>query len=156
MITRNRISLVLSLWIAFVFIQSLFFKYTDAPETQHIFGTLDAWAETLGAGGIFSKTGPFSQYVIGTAELVASLLVLAGSFMPGRRILQVFGGLMAVGIMSGAISFHLFTPLGVDVQQDGGTLFVMACLVWLSGAALAFIGRDALIALLPGRASRMA
>ena len=35
-----------------VFLDSLRFKFTNAPETQTIFGKLDAWASTLGAGGL--------------------------------------------------------------------------------------------------------
>ena len=128
---------VLSLYVIVVFVQSLFFKFADAPETQHIFGTLDAWAAGFGLGGLFAPTGPFGQYVIGTAELVASA-VLAAAFMPRLRALRVPGGLMATGIMSGAIVFHLFTPLGVDVQDDGGLLFAMACGVWISGLVLAW------------------
>ncbi len=131
--TKDRIFLVLSLFIAFVFIQSLFFKFADAPETQHIFGTLDAWAAGFGLAGIFAPTGLFSQYVIGSAELVASILILTGSFFARYRALQGIGGLLGTAIMTGAITFHLFTPLGVDVQNDGGTLFIMACIVWASG-----------------------
>ncbi|MFK8016794.1 MAG: hypothetical protein AB8G17_15280, partial [Gammaproteobacteria bacterium] len=121
-------------------IQSLFFKFTDAPETQHIFGTLNEWTRSLGVGNLFARNGIFSQYVIGSAELVASLLVLGGAFLR-KSLLSLGGGLMATGIMSGAIIFHLFTPLGVEVQGDGGTLFIMACLVWLSGLTLAFFHR---------------
>lgn len=147
MVTKTRIATVLSLWIAFVFIQSLFFKYSDAPETQHIFGTLEAWAAGYGFEGLFAKGGIFSAYVIATAELVASLLVLSGAFLK-KDLIQGIGGLMATGIMTGAISFHLFTPLGVDVQGDGGTLFIMACLVWASGLGLAFLRKEALLSLL--------
>lgn len=132
--------IVLSLFIAFVFVQSLFFKFSDAPETQHIFGTLNDWTQSLGLGGLFAKNGIFSQYVIGSAELVASVLVLTGAF--ARKSLVSFGGgLMAAAIMTGAITFHLFTPLGVEVQGDGGTLFIMACLVWASGVTLAVLHR---------------
>ncbi len=35
---------VLSIFIAFVFIQSLFFKFTGSPETDFIFGTLGEWS----------------------------------------------------------------------------------------------------------------
>lgn len=141
---KRRIAvIVLSLFIAFVFIQSLFFKFSDAPETQHIFGTLDEWAASLGFGGVFAKNGIFSQYVIGGAELVASALVLVGAFAR-KPLLAALGGLLSLGIMTGAITFHLFTPLGVEVQGDGGTLFVMACLVWVSGATLVVLHRHAL------------
>ncbi|MFK8014170.1 MAG: hypothetical protein AB8G17_01850 [Gammaproteobacteria bacterium] len=140
-VDKKRIAvIVLSIFIAFVFVQSLFFKFSDAPETQHIFGTLNDWTVALGVGNLFAKNGIFSQYVIGSAELVASILVLSGAFLR-KRLFSLGGGLMATAIMSGAITFHLFTPLGVEVQGDSGTLFIMACLVWLSGLGLAWMHR---------------
>lgn len=145
---KDHVLLALALFISFVFIQSLFFKFADAPETQHIFGTLDAWAGELGFAGLFSKSGPFSQYVIGSAELVASLLLLTGTIAARLRVLQGLGGLMGTAIMTGAISFHLFTPLGVEVQGDGGTLFIMACIVWASGLYIGYSRRTDILALI--------
>lgn len=149
---------VLSLYIAFVFIQSLFFKFTDSPETQHIFGTLNAWALSLGLPGVFARNGIFSQYVIGSAELVASLLLLAG-LLTGRTLLQGAGALLSLGVISGAIFFHLFTPLGVvvvnaDGSRDGGELFILACGVWLASAAIVLLRRQAIRAALPMRRGR--
>lgn len=135
---------VLSVFIAFVFVQSLFFKYANAPETQHIFGTLDAWAATGGFGGLFAPTGLFSQYVIGTAELVASILLLVGLFGPAFWILAAIGALLADAIITGAIAFHLFTPLGIEVQGDGGTLFFMACGVWIASQVILVIRGSAM------------
>ena len=60
-----------------VFLDSLRFKFTNAPETQTIFGKLNDWAASFGADGLFAQTGLFSQYVIGTAELFASALLVA-------------------------------------------------------------------------------
>ncbi len=132
----------LSIFITFVFVQSLFFKFSNAPETQHIFQTLNAWgADTLGIDGLFIAPGIFNQYVIGSAELVA-LVLLIGGLVTGRLILNAFGALLAVGIMTGAIFFHLATPLGVDVQGDGGVLFGMAVGVWLSSLILLYVRKD--------------
>ncbi len=129
-----------------VFLDSLRFKFTNAPETQVIFGRLDAWAASFGAGGVFSQTGVFSQYVIGSAELVASALLLA-SLVPALKRLRVIGALVAVAVMSGAVTFHLFTPLGIDPNNDGGGLFAMAVVVWLSSIAMLVAGRGVLIEL---------
>lgn len=137
----SKLKIVLILYIAFVFIQSLFYKFADAPETQHIFATLDAWAAGFGPAGLFAPGGIFSAKVIGSAELVASLVMLA-SLITGRVILRVLGALMSVGIISGAIFFHLFTPLGIEVQGDGGLLFTMACGVWLAAVSLILMERD--------------
>lgn len=126
----------LSFFISFMFIQSLFFKFSDAPETQHIFGTLNQWAfSTFGIEGLFLVPGIFNQYVIGSAELVAATLLLLGLFTK-YKILNPLGALVALGIISGAIFFHLFTPLGVDVQGDGGVLFGMAIGIWFSALIL--------------------
>jgi hypothetical protein len=137
---RRHAAAVLTLYIAFVFVQSLFFKFTDSPETRYIFGTLDAWAAGFGLAGAFSPRGIFSQYVVGSAELVASAVLLLALF-PASRKLRPFGALLSLGVISGAIFFHLFTPLGVSVldadgSRDGGLLFGLACGVWLSAAAL--------------------
>lgn len=154
MALTRKAPVVLVLFISFVFIQSLFFKFTNSPETQHIFGTLDVWARGLGLPGIFAPDGIASQYVVGSAELVASILLLA-SLLPRFRAIRPLGALMALGVISGAIFFHLFTPLGVSVPNtdgtsDGGLLFGMACGVWLSAAVLLWIDRARFVSLLPG------
>ena len=71
---------VLTAFTALVFLDSLRFKFTNAPETQVIFGKLNDWAAGFGAEGLFAQTGLFSQYVIGTAELFASLFLILGLF----------------------------------------------------------------------------
>ena len=139
---------VLTLFVAFVFIQSLFFKFTGAPETVYIFeAKLDPWAASLGFKGVFAPGGIFSAKVVGSAELVASLLILAGAFLSQQRLVQVAGAALGLGVISGAIFFHLFTPLGIavintDGSSDGGELFMLACGVWISCAFLLWIRRD--------------
>lgn len=120
-----------AVFIAFVFVQSLFFKFTGSYETNYIFGTLGEWSGLT----LFADYG---AYVIGTAELIATILLFSR--------FHGLGALMAVGVMSGAIIFHLFTPLGVIMPEfnevgdivgyDGGLLFGMACLVWLAAVFL--------------------
>ena len=151
--SRRLIVSALSVYIAFVFLQSLFFKFTDSPETRYIFGTLDTWAARLGFAGLFAPNGLFSQYAVGSAELVASMLLLAG-LATGRVLLQGAGAPLALGVISGAIFFHLFTPLGVQVVNtdgslDGGQLFALACGVWIASAGILALRRSALLALLP-------
>jgi hypothetical protein len=143
---RRYLPTALTLYIAFVFIQSLFFKFTNSPETQYIFGTLDAWGASLGWPGLFATDGIFSQYVVGTGELIASVILLLALSMR-FRLLRPFGALMALGVISGAIFFHLFTPLGVSVlntdgTHDGGELFALACGVWIAAAILIWLSRE--------------
>jgi uncharacterized membrane protein YphA (DoxX/SURF4 family) len=145
---------LLTLFVAFVFIQSLFFKFTGSPETVYIFeGKLDPWAASLGFKGVFAPGGIFSATVVGSAELVASLLVLAGAFIVSQRLVQVAGAALGLGVISGAIFFHLFTPLGIavvntDGSSDGGELFMLACGVWVSCALLLWIRRDVWLTLI--------
>ncbi|WP_284192590.1 hypothetical protein [Vibrio zhanjiangensis] len=129
--TFSPAKLIPSAFIAFVFVQSLFFKFTGSYETDHIFGTLGEWS------GI-EWFGLYGGYLIGTAELIASILLFT-------RFHGV-GAVMSAGIMTGAIFFHLFTPLGVVMPEfnpmgeivgdDGGLLFGMACIVWACGVFL--------------------
>lgn len=151
------ISTLLALFIALVFLQSLFFKFTDSPETLYIFGAIEAWGASLGLPGLFAKGGIFSAYVVGSAELVASALLLASLLGPALRGLRPIGALLSLGVISGAIFFHLATPLGVAVRNadgssDGGFLFAMACGVWLSAAVLLYQERGRIRTML-GRAA---
>lgn len=153
--TRTAVLWALTVYITFVFIQSLFFKFTDSPETQYIFGTLDGWAGSLGFPGLFAPHGVFSQYVVGTAELIASCTLFAGAAFK-KPVLHGAGAVLALGVISGAIFFHLFTPLGVQVRNtdgtlDGGELFALACGVWVSSAAIVFLLRIQLINWLQAR-----
>jgi hypothetical protein len=127
--TARRITLwALSSYIAIVFVQSLFFKFTGSEESIFIFSTLRAWSGI----GLFEPAG---RWIIGTCELIASILL----FLPRTRI---FGAATAIGIMTGAISFHLFTPLGVEILGDGGELFILACGVWISGWIILALSAD--------------
>ncbi len=137
----------LSIYIAFVFLQSLFFKFTGSEETEIIFNTIGAWMADIGLPqGLAQSFSAHGGTATGIAELIASILVL----IPATRI---WGALAGICVMSGAIFFHLFTPLGVDRvvdaagNTDGGLLFFMACGVWLSCAALLFMGRKKLLRL---------
>jgi uncharacterized membrane protein YphA (DoxX/SURF4 family) len=136
----------ISVFAALVFLDSLRFKFTDHPNTQEIFGRLDGWAGTAGLPGLFAHTGLFSQYVIGTAELFASTLLIIG-LLPRFSRLNALGALIGFAVMTGAVSFHLFTPLGIDPNNDGGGLFAAACTIWVSAIVLLAIRREDLFGL---------
>lgn len=134
--TKHILIWTLVIWAAFVLIQSLFFKFQGHEETRIIFNTIADWMAETGflawaADSFASKGG----YAVGSVELVAAVLLL----VPGTR---TYGAIITLVIISGAIFFHLFTPLGIDRvidnqgKTDGGTLFYMACSVWLSSAAI--------------------
>ena len=127
-IIRRYAAPAFSLFASVVFLDSLRYKFTDHPNTQEIFGRLDGWAGTLGLAGLFGHTGLFSQYVIGTAELFASSLLLIG-LHPRLTRLHALGALIAFAVMTGAVNFHLWTPLGIDPNNDGGGLFQAAATI---------------------------
>ena len=116
MTPRLYIKWALSAFIAIVFVQSLFFKFTGSAESVYIFSTLRAWSGIA----LFEPAG---RWIIGICELVASILL----FVPRMRSL---GAAMAIGIMTGAIYFHLFTPLGTNILGDGGELFTLGPSTW--------------------------
>jgi hypothetical protein len=138
--------MAISAFAAAVFLDSLRYKFVDHPKTQEIFSRLDGWAGSLGAPGLFGHTGLFSQYVIGGAELAASTLLLVG-LAPGFARLNTMGALVGFTVMTGAVSFHLFTPLGIDPNHDGGGLFAAACTIWVTSIVLLILRRNDLIGL---------
>ncbi|MFT6776747.1 MAG: putative membrane protein YphA (DoxX/SURF4 family) [Paraglaciecola sp.] len=147
-LTKKNTTAVMVIYISIVFIQALRFKFFDSVETLHIFGTLNIWAfETFGIEGLFIPPGIFNAYVVGTSELVASIVMLIGLFS-SRKFLITLGALMSLGIISGAIFFHLFTPLGVNVLGDGGLLFTSACGIWLMSLAIILMNKEYLMALI--------
>jgi hypothetical protein len=141
MITRKHLTYALVGYVVFVFIQSLFFKFADSEETDIIFSTIAQWMNDVGLGLIAPIFESIGGYAIGGAELVASVLLLITST---RRL----GAMLGLGIISGAIFFHLATPLGVvrtinaAGDTDGGALFFMACGVWLSCALILFLTKS--------------
>jgi uncharacterized membrane protein YphA (DoxX/SURF4 family) len=114
---------ILRLLAAVIMLQTLFFKFTAAPESVFIFSTL----------GI----EPWGRIGTGVGELIASVLIL----VPATT---AFGAILGLGLMGGAIFFHL-TKLGIVVQDDSGQLFVYALLVFISCLVLAWSRRSQLL-----------
>ncbi len=141
---KKNIPLVLAVFVVYVFVQSLFFKFTGSQETVIYFATVGQWMSEV---PLFVPVAEgFKNYgsvLTGIVELVASVIIL----IPGTR---GWGALTGLGAMSGAIFFHLATPLGVNRvidaagNTDDGVLFFMACGVWLSCAALIYMNRHQL------------
>jgi hypothetical protein len=113
------VSWALQLVAAGILVQTLFFKFTAAPESVYIFSTLGL--------------EPVGRISSGIAELIASILLLT----PWTATL---GAVLSLGVMSGAIVSHL-TVLGIEVQSDGGLLFALAIIVFVSSAIVLFIRR---------------
>lgn|GEM_PF-94318 len=111
---------------AAILLQTLFFKFTGAAESKYIFTTLGV--------------EPWGRIATGTLELLATVLLLRGRW-------AVFGALLAIGLMFGAIVSHL-TKLELVVQDDGGLLFALAVtvfgasviVVWLHRFRIPYVG----------------
>ncbi len=119
--TKNakRISWVAQVIAAAILGQTLFFKFTGAPESIYIFTKLGA--------------EPWGRIGSGLLEAISVFLLLSGRW-------TVQGAVLAVGLMMGAIGAHL-TTLGIVVQGDGGTLFVLAWTVLISATVVLAIRR---------------
>jgi putative oxidoreductase len=113
-------SIALRLIAAAIMLQTLYFKFTAAPESVYI----------------FTEVGiePWGRIGTGLAELVASCLLLVP-----RTI--VLGATVSAGIMVGAIASHLFV-LGIEVQGDGGQLFAYALTVLVASIVLLVVHSD--------------
>ena len=97
--------------IAVILLQTLRYKFLAHPDSVYIFTTLGL--------------EPYGRIGIGVMELIASVLLF-----PKRTVW--LGALLSVGLMAGALFLHL-TQLGIEVKNDGGTLFFMALVTWILG-----------------------
>ena len=115
------LSWVLQAVVAVILLQTLFFKFTGAPESVYIFSKLGA--------------EPWGRIASGVFELIAAALLL----FPRTA---AAGALLSLGVISGAIFSHL-TKLGVALAEvgDHGELFALAVVVFVGGAAVLFIRR---------------
>ena len=117
--TAKIVSWICQLGAAAILGQTLFFKFTGAPESVYIFTTIGM--------------EPWGRIGSGVVELIAVALLL----YPRT---PAIGAALAIGVMAGAIFFHL-TRLGIEVQGDGGLLFKLALIVVLCSAVVLVIRR---------------
>jgi hypothetical protein len=89
---------------AAILIQTLYFKFSAHPDSVHIFTRI---------GG-----EPYLRIFSGFVELIIGLLLIF-------RKTSHYGAFLGFILMLGAIGQHLFV-LGINVNDDGGTLFALA------------------------------
>lgn len=109
---------------AVILLQTLFFKFTAAPESVYIFSTLGLEPEGRIGSGI--------------VELIAAILIL----LP-RTV--AYGAGLSLAVISGAIFSHL-TKLGIALPlvDDHGELFALAVVVFLCSLTTLVLHRGSL------------
>lgn len=119
---------------AVILLQTLYFKFSGAPESVYIFSTIGM--------------EPWGRYLIGCMELIAGVMLL----LPRTYVL---GAALSVGIISGAIFFHL-TSLGIviedpsnGIESDGGMVFYMAIAVFVLSSLIVILDWEKLKQILP-------
>ena len=121
--TAGFISWLFQILAALILLQTLYFKFTGAPESVHIF-------ESVGME-------PWGRYGSGVLELISGVLLL----IPG---LSWIGALLGAAVISVALFFHI-TSLGIEVMGDGGALFYLAVTVFISCLAVLWIRRGEMV-----------
>ena len=118
---------------AVILLQTLFFKFTAAPESVYIFTKV---------GGLVHSTLPFISIAMaekfgrlgsGLMELIAGILLITPRYVWA-------GAVLAMTATFGAIATHL-TVLGIDVLGDKGLLFGLAITVFVTSAMALYIHR---------------
>lgn len=105
---------------AIILLQTLYFKFSAAPESVYIFTTVGM--------------EPWGRIAVGVLEAVAAVLLLLS---PTAWL----GAGLSLGLMIGAIGMH-FTFLGIEVQGDGGYLFFLALVVALCSALVLWVDQQ--------------
>jgi len=124
-VIKTIVSWAIALWACKIFLFSLPYKFTRHPDTEHIFSTIGAWLGGFLGDGIGQFFSNFGAYIVGSFELITSIVLL----------LPV--------VMAGAVFFHVFSPLGIEVlhegESDNGSLFYAALSILVLGVVLFFI-----------------
>lgn len=109
---------------AIILTQTLFFKFTGAPESV----------------ALFTKLGvePFGRYFAGIMELITVVLLL----IPRKAWI---GAILGISTMTGAIIAHL-TVLGIESNGDGGYLFFLALITLICCLTVAYIRKSDILA----------
>lgn len=116
---KKHFPFVLRIIIAIILFQTLRFKFTAHPDSIYIF-------ETVGLE-------PIGRIGMGVLELIAGILLLIPKTIWA-------GALLTLGLIGGAILMHL-TLLGIEVNNDGGILFITAVITFILSVIVLYLYR---------------
>jgi uncharacterized membrane protein YphA (DoxX/SURF4 family) len=102
---------------AIILMQTLFFKFTAAPESVEIFSKL--------------HVEPWGRIATGILELITGILLL----IPATALL---GAALGLVLMCGAIASHLFV-IGIESAGDRGQLFTLSIIVFFCCMAVIYL-----------------
>ncbi|WP_160121009.1 hypothetical protein [Rhodovarius lipocyclicus] len=118
-------------WIAWEFFYYEQFKLNGAEgSVQGVFQPLADWL-------FLPAFEPQVRWTVALLEIAAATLVL-------NQPTRLFGAVMTMGLMGGAIFLHTLGPIGIDPYNDGAMLFKEACFTFLVAAFLAWLHRQEL------------
>ena len=123
------------MWIAYIFLYYEQYKLTGHAGSVWLFQTLADWL------WISAYEKPF-RLAVAIMEIVASVLVV----IPRTRMV---GAGLTFGIITGAIFFHVASPVGIDPFDDGAVL-KEAVSLWFASAFILWVLRAEVLALLAG------
>ncbi|NMH89450.1 DoxX family protein [Flavivirga algicola] len=117
---KKYFTLALRIIVAVILIQTLRFKFTAHPDSVYI----------------FSQIGlePYGRIGIGVIELIAGILLLIPKTI-------WIGATLTLGVIGGAIFMHL-ARLGIEVNNDGGVLFITAIVTFILSAIILYIYKN--------------
>jgi len=118
---------------AVILLQTLFFKFTAAPESVYIFTKLGEFLHSYLSFVPVVSAEQVGRIGSGVMELIAAILLLTSRFVWA-------GALLAIAATAGAIASHL-TFLGIEVEGDKGLLFGLAITVIVTSAIALYLHR---------------
>jgi DoxX-like family len=124
---KNKISLLLRIAVAIIFLQTLYFKFSAHPDSVYIFTQLGA--------------EPVGRITLGFIEMICAILIL----VPTTKNVGI---ILSTGIILGAVASHL-GPLGIVVQNDGGKVFLLALAILTACVVLIAIHFKEIIGMVP-------
>jgi len=119
---KSKISIIVRIIIAVIYLQTLYFKFSAQPESVYI----------------FKKLGyePYGRIGSGIMELLIAIIILISRT-------KILGALLSIFVIIGALFSHLFI-LGIEINNDGGMLFILGFIVFLLSFLVLFLHKNQL------------
>ncbi|MDI9312955.1 MAG: hypothetical protein QM535_22280 [Limnohabitans sp.] len=117
---NSKINFVLKIALAIILLQTLFYKFTASPESVYIFSKLNA--------------EPLGRISSGIVELFTSFLLFFNRT-------KFYASVVILCTMLVALFSHIFV-LGIEIMNDGGTLFILGCICFILSAYFSILYKD--------------
>jgi len=104
-------------------------KFSNSEESGYIFYVVWNWIKEFISSWIWTNFIEIWWYLIASIEFIALILLVLWFF---NKKLRFYWGFLIFIVLVWAVFSHIFTPLGININNDNWKLFTMAIIWFIS------------------------